>query len=150
VIGDNHLRATIRAYTFTSKLIEGKFPDYNRVIPRGGDKVVVADRTTLKNTLQRAGILSHENIRGVRLSLSPNQLEIFANNPDQEQAEDALPVEYQGESLQIGFNVGYLVDVMGALDDDQVQITLSNPNASALIEGPADDRCLYVVMPMRL
>jgi DNA polymerase-3 subunit beta len=150
VIGDNHLRATIGAYTFTSKLIEGKFPDYNRVIPRGGDKVVVADRTTLKNTLQRAGILSHENIRGVRLSLSPNQLEIFANNPDQEQAEDALPVEYQGESLQIGFNVGYLVDVMGALDDDQVQITLSNPNASALIEGPADDRCLYVVMPMRL
>ena len=70
VIGDNHLRATVGSYTFTSKLIEGKFPDYNRVIPRGGDKVVLADRATLKNTLQRAGILSHENIRGVRLNLA--------------------------------------------------------------------------------
>ena len=150
VIGDNHLRATVGSYTFTSKLIEGKFPDYNRVIPRGGDKVVLADRATLKNTLQRAGILSHENIRGVRLNLAPNELQVFANNPDQEQAEDALPVEYQGESLQIGFNVGYLVDVMNALDEDQVKITLANPNSSALIEAENDNRCLYVVMPMRL
>lgn len=150
VIGDNHLRATVGSYTFTSKLIEGKFPDYNRVIPRGGDKEVIADRSTLKSTLQRAGILSHENIRGVRLNLAPGELQVFANNPDQEQAEDALPVEYQGESLQIGFNVGYLVDVMNALDDDSVKITLSNPNSSALIESGQDDGCLYVVMPMRL
>lgn len=150
VIGDNHLRVTVGSYTFTSKLIEGKFPDYNRVIPRGGDKVVLADRSTLKNTLQRAGILSHENIRGVRLHLSSGKLEVFANNPDQEQAEDALAVDYQGEELQIGFNVGYLVDVMNALDDDQVRITLSNPNSSALIESDAETRSLYVVMPMRL
>lgn len=150
VIGDNHLRVTVGSYTFTSKLIEGKFPDYNRVIPRGGDKFVLADRTTIKNTLQRAGILSHENIRGVRLHLSPGKLEVFANNPDQEQAEDALDVDYQGEPLQIGFNVGYLVDVMNALNDDQVKITLSNPNSSALIESEADSRSLYVVMPMRL
>ncbi|SFR65360.1 DNA polymerase III, beta subunit [Marinobacter daqiaonensis] len=150
VIGDNHLRVTVGSYTFTSKLIEGKFPDYNRVIPRGGDKVVLADRTTLKNTLQRAGILSHENIRGVRLHLSPEKLEVFANNPDQEQAEDALAVDYQGEPLQIGFNVGYLVDVMNALDDDEVRMTLSNPNSSALIESDKDSRSLYVVMPMRL
>ncbi|HTN34447.1 MAG TPA: DNA polymerase III subunit beta [Marinobacter sp.] len=150
VIGDNHLRATVGMYTFTSKLIEGKFPDYNRVIPRGGDKVILADRITLKNTLQRAGILSHENIRGVRLNLTSNELQVFANNPDQEQAEDALAVDYQGESLQIGFNVGYLIDVMNALDDEQVKITLSNPNSSALIESQNDNRCLYVVMPMRL
>jgi DNA polymerase-3 subunit beta len=150
VIGDNHLRATVGSYTFTSKLIEGKFPDYKRVIPRGGDKVVLADRSMLKNTLQRAGILSHENIRGVRLNLAPDELQIFANNPDQEQAEDALSVDYQGESLQIGFNVGYLIDVMNALDDDQVKLTLSNPNSSALIESQTDSRCLYVVMPMRL
>ncbi|QSP95571.1 DNA polymerase III subunit beta [Marinobacter salinisoli] len=150
VIGENHLRATVGAYTFTSKLIEGKFPDYNRVIPRGGDKIVMADRAALKNMLQRAGILSHENIRGVRLNLSSDQLQVFANNPDQEQAEDALAVEYQGESLQIGFNVGYLVDVMNALDEEQVKIILSNPNSSALIESQTDNRCLYVVMPMRL
>lgn len=150
VVGDNHLRATVGSYTFTSKLIEGKFPDYNRVIPRGGDKVVLADRLTLKNMLQRAGILSHENIRGVRLHLSSGKLEVFANNPDQEQAEDALAVEYEGESLQIGFNVGYLVDVLNALDDDQVKMTLANPNSSALMESSVDQRCLYVVMPMRL
>ncbi len=150
IIGDNHLRATVGSYTFTSKLIEGKFPDYNRVIPRGGDKIVLADRATLKNTLQRAGILSHENIRGVRLHLSPDKLEVFANNPDQEQAEDALSVDYQGEPLQIGFNVGYLVDVMNALDDAQVRLTLANPNSSALIESETDNRSLYVVMPMRL
>jgi len=150
VIGDNHLRATVGSYTFTSKLIEGKFPDYNRVIPRGGDKIVMADRSTLKHTLHRAGILSHENIRGVRLNLSSGQLQVFANNPDHEQAEDALPVDYEGESLQIGFNVVYLVDVMNALDDDQVKITLSNPNSSALIESETDTSCLYVVMPMRL
>jgi len=77
-------------------------------------------------------------------------LQVFANNPDQEQAEDALPVDYQGESLQIGFNVGYLVDVMNVLDDAQVKITLSNPNSSALIEAENDNSCLYVVMPMRL
>ena len=150
VFGDNHLRATVGAYTFTSKLIEGKFPDYNRVIPRGGDKVMLADRSTLKNTLQRAGILSHENIRGVRLNLASGELQIFANNPDQEQAEDALAVDYQGEALQIGFNVGYLVDVLNALDEEQVKITLSNPNSSALIEAQNDDSVLYVVMPMRL
>lgn len=150
VFGDTHLRATIGAYTFTSKLIEGKFPDYNRVIPRGGDKVMMADRNTLKNTLQRAGILSHENIRGVRLNLNPGELQIFANNPDQEQAEDALAVDYQGESLQIGFNVGYLVDVLNALDDEQVKVTLSDANSSALIESENDPNSIYVVMPMRL
>jgi DNA polymerase-3 subunit beta len=150
VFGDNHLRATVGAYTFTSKLIEGKFPDYNRVIPRGGDKVMMADRATLKNTLQRAGILSHENIRGVRLNLNAGELQIFANNPDQEQAEDALAVDYQGESLQIGFNVGYLVDVLNVLDDEQVKVTLSNPNSSALIESDNAPNSLYVVMPMRL
>lgn len=150
VIGENHLRATVGGFTFTSKLIEGKFPDYNRVVPRGGDKTVLADRSTLKSMLQRAGILSHENIRGVRLQLEPNELHVYANNPEQEQAEDAMAVEYQGESLQIGFNVGYLIDVLNAVNDDQVRMVFSDPNASALIESGADDDCVYVVMPMRL
>ncbi len=149
-IGSSHMRATAGQYTFTSKLIEGKFPDYNRVIPRGGDKTVLADRLTLKSMLHRAGILSHENIRGVRLQLEPGELHVYANNPDQEQAEDTMAVEYQGESLQIGFNVGYLIDVMNAIDDEQVRLVLSGPNASALIESTGADDNLYVVMPMRL
>lgn len=150
VFGANHLRATIGPFTFTSKLIEGKFPDYNRVVPRGGDKIIMADRATLKAMLQRAGILSHENIRGVRLQLASGELKVFANNPDQEQAEDAMPVDYQGEEMQIGFNVGYLVDVLNVLDQDQVKITLSNPNSSALLEDTEGKESLYVVMPMRL
>lgn len=150
VFGENHLRATVGAYTFTSKLIEGKFPDYNRVIPRGGDKVMEADRKALKATLQRAGILSHENIRGVRLHFEQDQLSVYANNPDQEQAEDTVPVDYQSEALQIGFNVGYLVDVLNVLTDDKVRFTLLNANSSVLIDGEASTNSVYVVMPMRL
>lgn len=150
VFGENHLRATIGGYTFTSKLIEGKFPDYNRVIPRGGDKAMEADRKSLKATLQRAAILSHENIRGVRLHFENDQLHVYANNPDQEQAEDTVPVSYQAESLQIGFNVGYLIDVLNVLNGDTVRFTLSNANSSVLIDGEADANSVYVVMPMRL
>lgn len=150
VFGENHLRATVGGYTFTSKLIEGKFPDYNRVIPRGGDKVMEADRKSLKATLQRAGILSHENIRGVRLHFDKDQLSVYANNPDQEQAEDTVPVDYQAEPLQIGFNVGYLIDVLNVLSEDKVRFTLSNANSSVLIDGEANANSVYVVMPMRL
>ncbi len=149
-IGASHLRVTVGDYTFTSKLIEGKFPDYNRVIPSGGDKAVLADRLTLRSMLQRAGILSHENIRGVRLQLEPGELHVYANNPDQEQAEDTMAVEYEGEPLQIGFNVGYLIDVLNVISDEQVRLVLSSPNASALIESTGADDNIYVVMPMRL
>lgn len=98
----------------------------------------------------RAGILSHENIRGIRLNLSENQLEVSANNPEHEQAEDFIEVDYNGEPLQVGFNVGYLIDVMNAVDDERVKLTLSNPNSSALVEAVNDERAVYVVMPMRL
>jgi DNA polymerase-3 subunit beta len=150
-LSNNHIRSHIGNFIFTSKLIEGKFPDYNRVIPRGGDKVVIADRLALKAMFIRASILSNENIRGVRFQLSNGLLQVFANNPEHEQAEDSLEVSYQGEDLQIGFNVSYLIDVMNVIDDDVVKITLSNPNASALIESTSGDKQdLYVVMPMRL
>lgn len=146
----SHIRSTIGNFTFTSKLIEGKFPDYTRVIPRGGDKVVIADRVELKGALVRAGILSHENIRGVRVNLEPGQIEVVANNPDQEHAEVYQSVDYNGEPLQIGFNVSYLIDVMNSIQQEQVKLTLSNPNSSALVEPQDGPKVLYVVMPMRL
>jgi len=149
-LGASHIRSRIGDFTFTSKLIEGKFPDYNRVIPRGGDKFVIADRLALKGMFTRASILSNENIRGVRLQLSDGQLQVFANNPEHEQAEDSLDVGYEGDSLQIGFNVSYLIDVMNVINDDNVKLTLSNSNASALVESTRQDQDLYVVMPMRL
>ncbi len=151
-LGDHHIRLSVDGYVFTSKLIDGKFPDYNRVIPRNGDKVVRADRGALKHVLASASILCHESIRGVRLYLEPGVMKVYANNPEQEEAEDRIEVEYEGEPLQIGFNVGYLIDAISALPDDTVTLTLSNPNSSALIEGAQSGRddVLYVVMPMRL
>lgn len=149
-IGDNHIFSQIGQYKFTSKLIDGKFPDYNRVIPKGGDKILVADRNALKSMFTRASILSHENIRGVQLHLSTNQLQVFANNPEHEQAEDCLDVIYDGEDLQIGFNVSYLIDVMNVISDESVKMTLSNASSSALIESTEDDGSMYVIMPMRL
>lgn len=149
-IGDNHIFSKIGNFKFTSKLIDGKFPDYNRVIPKGGDKVMIADREALRNMLSRASILSHENIRGVQLHLSSNQLQVFANNPEHEQAEDSLEVGYGGEELQIGFNVSYLIDVMNVLSSENVKLTMLNANSSALIESLNDDGTLYVIMPMRL
>ncbi|MCP5169468.1 MAG: DNA polymerase III subunit beta [Hahellaceae bacterium] len=149
-LSESHIRSKIGCYTFTSKLIEGKFPDYNRVIPRGGDKVVIANRKELKAVFARAAILSHENIRGVRLQISDNLLQVFANNTEQEQAEDSVGVTYYGESLQIGFNVGYLIDVLNNISSDEVKMTLSNANASALVESTESHDALYVVMPMRI
>ena len=149
-IGNNHIYSQIGNYKFTSKLIEGKFPDYNRVIPKGGDKIIIADRNALKEMFIRASILSHENIRGIQLHLTKNQLQVFANNPEHEEAEDSLPVIYNEADLQIGFNVSYLIDVMNAITDDSVKITLANAGSSALIESADEADSLYVIMPMKM
>ena len=149
-IGGTHLRAQTGDFTFTSKLVDGKFPDYDRVIPRGGDKVVIAERGELRQVLSRTAILSNEKYRGVRLNLEENNLRVTANNPEQEEAEENVAIEYDGGALEVGFNVGYLVDVLGVLDADRVQMTLSDPNSSALLEEPGGGDAMYVVMPMRL
>ncbi len=151
VFGRNHVKARTMDYTFTSKLVDGKFPDYNRVLPKGGDKHVLGDRQELKLAFARASILSNEKYRGVRLLLSDGEIRILANNPDQEEAEESVSVDYVGEPLEIGFNVSYLVDVLGVLSSEKVKISMHDSNSSALLEaagGEAD--ALYVVMPMRL
>lgn len=149
-VGTNHIRVSTTDFTFTSKLVEGKFPDYERVLPRGGDKVVVADRQELRNALSRAAILSNEKYRGIRLMLSDGLVKLQANNPEQEEAEEEVTVQYQGQSLEIGFNVSYLLDVMNVLGREQVKLILSDANSSALVQDAESDDSLYVVMPMRL
>ncbi len=149
-LGDAHLRATLPGFTFTTKLVDGRFPDYRRVIPRGGDKIILADRESMRNALARASILSNEKFRGIRLLLRSNEIEIIANNPEQEEAKEEFDVEYLGDSLEMGFNVSYLLDVLNALDSDQVKLTLADSNSSALVESPLDATAAYVVMPMRL
>ncbi len=149
-LGSNHIRANTEDYTFTSKLVDGKFPDYERVLPRGGNKVVFGDRGELKQAFGRTAILSNEKYRGVRLLLSDGLLTIVANNPEQEEAEEQVVVDYSGDSLEIGFNVSYLQDVCNVLSSENVKITLLDSNSSALMEEPDGGDSVYVVMPMRL
>ena len=148
--GQNHIRASVPAFTFTSKLVDGKFPDYNRVLPKGGNKVLIGDCQELRQAFSRASILSNEKYRGVRVLLSNGELKILANNPEQEEAEEIVSVDYEGDSLEIGFNVSYLIDVLSTLNSKRARITLSDPNSSALMEAEEGSDAVYVVMPMRL
>jgi len=150
VIGASHIRVNTGGFVFTSKLVDGKFPDYERVLPKGGDKLVTANRQELKQAFTRASILSNEKYRGVRLLLSENTLKIIANNPEQEEAQEEVNVEYTGDELEIGFNVSYLMDVMGVTSTDDIVMTLSDSNSSALISESNGSDSRYVVMPMRL
>jgi len=149
-LGKNHLRASIGEFTLTTKLVDGRFPEYEKVIPRHAGNSLLADRESLRQAFLRASILSNEKYRGVRLLLEPDQLTIRANNPEQEEAEEVVAVEYGGARLEIGFNVSYLQDVLNVLKTDTVRLSLADANSSALIEGPGAEDSVYVVMPMRL
>lgn len=150
VVGSNHIRAHVGEFIFTSKLVDGKFPDYQRVIPRGGDKLVLGNRQELRQVFSRIAILSNEKYRGVRLSLTSGFLQVMANNPEQEEAEETIAIDYQGDSLEIGFNVNYLLDVLSIINSDIVRFTLADSNSSALVEGYDEDGSVFVVMPMRM
>ena len=149
-MGGNHLRAKTGEYTLTTKLVDGQFPDYEKVVPSDGSRALVGDRETLRHAFQRAAILSNEKYRGVRLIVAPELLTIQANNPEQEEAEEIVAVEFNGDELEIGFNVSYLLDVLGVLQTESVRLSVSDANSSALIEGIGNDSAMYVVMPMRL
>ncbi len=149
-IGLNNLRAEAEGFIFTSKLVDGRFPDYRRVFPRQSDKILIAERELLKQAFSRAAILSNEKFRGVRLHLTTNLLHITANNPEQEEAEELIDVQYEGPELEVGFNVSYVLDVLNALKCEQVKWYLTDANSSALLEDASNDDAQYVVMPMRL
>ena len=149
-LGTHHLSAKVGGFSFTTKLIDGRFPDYEKVVPQGNTAVVEADRKMLREAFQRAAILSNEKYRGVRLVLSPENLTIQANNPEQEEAEESMSVSYQGPALEIGFNVSYLLEVLSTLEADEVSMRVSDANSSALLEDKGSSEASYVVMPMRL
>mgnify|MGYP002713137109 CR=1 FL=1 len=149
-VSSNHIRFVMGETSFTSKLIDGKFPDYQRVIPSNTDKEILADRELLKQALMRTSILSNEKYRGIRFQFSNGLLQLLAHNPEQEEAEDEMEIEYQGDELIIGFNVGYLIEVLNVIDTDTVQVSLSDSNSSCLIQNRDNDESRYVIMPMRL
>jgi len=149
-LSDNHLRLQLPDMRFTSKLIDGRFPDYERVIPEAGDKRLIGEREPIRGALARTAILSNEKFKGVRLSLDENRLRLQAQNPDHEEAEDELEVQYTGAPIEIGFNVNYLLDALGAMDSDEFTLDLTGPDSSGLLREKDDDDSQYVVMPMRL
>ena len=149
-MGRGHIRVKRDDVTFTSKLIDGKFPDYEAVIPIGADREVRIDRETFRAALQRAAILSNEKYRGVRVEVSPGQLKISAHNPEQEEAQEEIEADTKVDSLAIGFNVNYLLDALSALRDEQVILQLRDANSSALVRESGNERSRHVVMPLRL
>lgn len=149
-LASNHIRFTLPTFTLTSKLIDGNFPDYTGVIPAQPEKNVVADSAAFKQALGRAAILSSDKYKGVRLGISPGQLQVTAHNPEQEEAEEELDVEYQGEEFEIGFNVTYLQDALGAIDTDEAELYFTDTNSSCLLSPRDTDDLKYVIMPMRL
>ncbi len=146
----NQVRFGFANVQLTSKVVDGKFPDYNRVIPTGHSKLIELPRTELLAALQRAAILSNEKFRGVRLVLGPGQLKIICTNSEQEEAEEDLEVAYSGDALDIGFNITYLLDVLQYMAMERVELAFGDANSSALVTVPGRDDYKYVVMPMRI
>ncbi|MSR16086.1 MAG: DNA polymerase III subunit beta [Gammaproteobacteria bacterium] len=149
-VGENHFRVTVGGQSLTTKLVDGRFPEYERVIPRETDNRVIANRELLRAGLSRASILSNEKFRGIRLILKKNLLIAVAHNPEQEEAEEEMEVEYVGTAFEVGFNVSYLLDVLGVMRSDTVRIDLIDADSSCLMQVPEGDGSRYVVMPMRL
>lgn len=149
-LGSNHVRIELEGIRFTSKLIDGRFPEYERVIPQDTSNQLVADRELLKGALQRTAILSNEKYRGIRLIIRDNGVVLQAHNPEQEEAEEEIEVKYEGDDIEIGFNVNYLLDALGAIESGDVSLSVVDSNSSCLLRQPGNDDCKYVVMPMRL
>lgn len=147
--GENTLRATQGSYTLTTKLVDGQYPEVDRLVPRNTVHTVTADRDTLREALHRTAILSNEKSQDVRLQLDGEQMTIRASNPEQEEAEETVAVEFDGAEVEIGFNVRYLQDVLGALETEKVKMSMPAENNIALVEGPGDQEALYIVMPLR-
>ncbi|WP_342620195.1 DNA polymerase III subunit beta [Rhodoferax sp. GW822-FHT02A01] len=147
---NNQAKFTFDGMEFVTKLVEGKFPDYNRVIPKNHKNQITLGRTALLATLQRTAILTSDKFKGVRLNIDPGSLRVASNNAEQEEAVDELDIDYGGDSIEIGFNVTYLIDALTNMSQDMVSIELSDGNSSALFTIPDNATFKYVVMPMRI
>jgi DNA polymerase-3 subunit beta len=149
-LASNQVRFAFGSVVLVSKLIDGKFPDYERVVPASLRNHMTVSRQTLMQAMQRAAILTNEKFRGIRVVLADNSLKLIAANAEQEEAQEEIEVDYTGEPIDVGFNVGYLLDVLNNVHTDEVQWSFNDANSSALITVPGNDRFKYVIMPMRI
>ena len=147
---NNQAKFSFGGMEFVTKLVEGKFPDYNRVIPKNHKNIITLGRAPLLASLQRTAILTSEKFKGVRLNIEPGTLRVASNNAEQEEAVDELDIDYAGDAIEIGFNVTYLIDALANMEQDMVKIELADSNSSALLTIPDDAAFKYVVMPMRI
>lgn len=150
ILGPQHLRLRTKQISLTTKLLEGRFPDYERIIPQNGDKIVVAGRNLLKDAFLRAAALFSDKTRGVRLRLNSGCLNILASNAEQDEVEEDLEIDYKGQELEIGFNIKYLLDFLSIISDDLVKFTFSDAKSSVRVEGVGQENGVYVIMPMRI
>jgi len=146
----NQAKFAFSGMEFVTKLVEGKFPDYNRVIPKNHKNAVTLGRAPLLASLQRAAILTSEKFKGVRVNIEPGTLRIASSNAEQEEAKEELEIDYGGDTIEIGFNVTYLIDALTNMSQEMVKIELQDTNSSALITVPEQAGFKYVVMPMRI
>ena len=146
----NQAKFTFSGMEFVTKLVEGKFPDYNRVIPKNHKNAVTLGRAPLLSSLQRAAILTSEKFKGVRVNIEPGTLRIASSNAEQEEAKEELEIDYAGDTIEIGFNVTYLIDALANMGQEMVTVELQDTNSSALITVPEQAGFKYVVMPMRI
>ena len=149
-ISDNHIRVAKDGIRFTSKLIDGKYPDYQAAIPSNSIHFVELDREQFRDTLARVAILSNEKFRGIRLGLKDGQMTLHSNNPENESAEEEIDINYSGDAFEIGFNVSYLLEAVNHINNDTIVLELSTPDTSALLHASDDEQTRYVVMPIRL
>jgi len=147
-LGQNSIAANVSGTTFVSKLIEGKFPDYEQVIPSGESSLLVVDRKNFSESLSRVSVLSSEKYKGVRIITKKDSLNISANNPEKEQGEENLSCEYQGEEIDIAFNVNYLQEILSTIDSEKIEINFFGSEKSCLITDPNSENLKYVVMPL--
>ena len=146
----SHIRFSRPGATLTTKIIDGKFPDYRSVMTQNLTQTVIAQRSELYDVLARAAVLTNEKYRGIRLELNQNSLKVVAHNPDHEEARDEIVVEYSGDPIEIGFNVTYLMEALRALTEDKVEIHVQDGNSGCLLRSPGNEATQYLIMPMRL
>jgi len=149
-LSENHIRIELQDVSFTSKLIDGKFPDYQQVIPKDCEKKIICDREQLRQAFMRASVLSNEKYRGILLQFASGMLHATVHNPEQEEAEEQIEIEYDGEAFEIGFNVAYFQEALSAIEEKQVVLNMTDTNHSCLVFGENNKNNRYVIMPMRL
>lgn len=150
-LAKNYLTVQFEETVFTCKLVDGRFPDYKRVLPQHNDQIVQTDREQLRSILQRAAILSNDKFKGVRLTLSPNLLAVHAQNSDHDESHEDMAIDYQGASMEIGFNVNYLLDVLNSMNESLISLYMKDANSSCMVDTQNETcHCQHVIMPMRL